>query len=358
MEPQNIDSSVLEKSKFNKSYLKYFLILLVACIVFYFVFAPLFQKKYTGLEVAVKINSFLDKSLLKNGGMIAGFGCSKVTKECSEIVPINNNQPHLGQAIYSYYLLGQVTGDASYRAKSDKAMDFVLESCKTNVEMCAWNFFPMSRYYFDTKENKYLIGMLAPSVQFLRMNSDFVIDQNVGHKLGSLYKATNDEKYKTKLLEVANGELAKWPYGPEVHSGRSIQVIWSVFLPAYEITKDKKYLVASENYFNTFDLSKNFYRFLFLDPIVKGADALITLSEISEKGAFYKEQAHSTLQLLIDTYWDSPENVKVSGDYGFIEMPERGKENVVWKKTITNGWISKSFIRLPNDKFNLPKNKK
>ncbi len=360
MDPQVLNvpnvSSDFNAPKSNKKPLASLILLIIVAILGWVVYVLFFSSpKITGLEVAVKISSFLDETLEVDGGMTSGMFCNKNTKVCSDIKTQTSDQPHLGQAIYSYYLLGRITEDSSYREKADKTMDFVIKKCASeSVAMCAWNFFPLARYYFDTKENKYLIAMETPAELFLKLSDEDLILQNTGHKLASLYKATEREEYKTRLLSVANQELSSWPPNPNSPQGRSIQVVWSVFLPAYDITKDEKYLNASKEFFDNFKLNENFSKFLYLDPVVKGVDALITLNEITEK-ASYKKDAQRSLQELLNKYWDNPENLKATGDYGFVEMPEKEVPPVLTvKKTITNGWISKSFIRLSKEKFILP----
>lgn len=362
MEPQTLGGqSVYSENSSPKNNNKYYLGLLFLILVAvgaYFIYSNLTsKKKITGLEVAKKINIFIDTTIQSNGGMSAGVACNSKLKSCAQPVEVDDFQPHLGQAIYSYYLLGLSTGDQTYRDKADKAMDYVLDKCKTNVQMCAWNFFPLAKYYFDTKENIYLNAMLKPAGEFLALTDEDVITQNVGHKLASLYKATGDEIYKKRLLTIADKELSNWSNKKDLGPVVSTQTIWSIFLPAYDLTKDSKYLTVSESFFDGFVLAEHFSEFLYVDHIVKGVDALITLSEISEKGTVYKKQAHNALQGILDNFWDTPEAKKINGDYGILEKPEaKSNKDIVLKKTINNGWASKSFTRLAEDEFILPTN--
>lgn len=356
--PNSNDSSPILESQILKPngsnmFLRSILFVLVVLVVGFggFVIYTKYKNapvKLSGLEVALKTVSFIDKTLQPDGGMSAGFGCPPGSLTCDSL-KIDENQPHLGQAIYGYYSLAKASGDQSFRTKSDLAINFVLDKCKTNVQMCAWNYFPLSRYYFDTKEEKYLAGMLKPAQGFLDMSHENIIAQNAGHKLASLYLATGDDKYKVRLLEIADKELSNWPN----KSAYSIQVVWSVFVPAYNITKDKKYLTASEQFFDNYNLADNIDKIEPIQTILKGADALLGLADISEKGTEYRVQAHEVLQKVLDKFWDNPENLKVNGDYGFLEILPKDK-HIRFKMTINNGWLVKLFTILAKEKFVLP----
>ena len=128
------------------------------------------------------------------------------------------------------------------------------------------------------------------------------------------------------------------------------------FLACLCHTQDKKYLSASEKFFDIFNFPKNLKIFKTIDPVIKGIDGLLSLGEVSEHSSVYKIQAHQALQEVLNRFWDNPENSKVNNDYGFIEITESGKS--VIKKTISNGWIMKSFIRMADDKFDLVSSKK
>lgn len=347
--PQNLAPPISEPRRMNKPLLFIVFILIAVAIGFgYFIFKDTPRPQITGLEVASSTSLFLDKTLEADGGMAGGFSCPASADKCHKY-GVSQDQPHLGQAIYAYYLLAQATGDESYRTKADRAMNFVLDKCQTNVEMCTWNFFPLARYYLDTKEEKYLRGMLVPSEQFLAMSDKNVIAQNVGHKLASLYQATGDERYKTRLLAVADAI----PFEEQdIYPISFVQEVWSVYLPAYAITNDEKYLNASERYFDHFYWQENITGFPFTDLINKSIDSLLTLSEISSRGAIYKGYAHDLLQKTMDEYWDTPENLIESGDYGFFDVQDDPRAK--FKKTLSNGWLMKSYIRIGDEKFNLP----
>ena len=323
------------------------ILLLVLALVVWGFFS---EKKITGLDVATRTTNFLDKTLQADGGMLGGMVCAKDSTVC-EPMQVNENQPHLGQAIYGYYTLAQATGDSSHRVKADDAMNYILDECQGNVEMCAWNFFPLSRYYFDTKDDRYLQAMLRPA--FLTMSSKDIVGQNAGHKLASLYKATGDENYRAKLVAVAEEELLNWPRSVNEYE-YSIQVVWSVLLPAYTATQDAKYLRASEQFFDSFDLAERFSKLRAIEVAIKGADALLSLSEVSDRGEVYWGQAHAVLQEVLENLWDDPETPIINGDYGFLDITE---DKAVLKKTLNNGWLIKLFVIMKDEKFTLSNDK-
>lgn len=322
---------------------------ILAGLAYYFLVANKGPQTITGLEVATKTASFLDKTITESGGMLAGFGCFYAIGGNCEPYGISETQPHLGQAIYGYYSLARVANDQSYRLKADRAMNYVMESCQTNVQMCAWNFFPLARYYFDTNEERYRESMLRPAEEFLVMSHEDIVIQNAGHKLASLYKATSDERYRTRLVAVADRELANW--NPN-QSGSSIQAIWSIFLPAYDITSDEKYLAISRTFFDSYNLADNYNQLTPTQAILKGADALLVFAEITGERA-YRLQAKNVLQKALNALWDNPENPKVNGDYGFFELNPEGRR-IVFKQTLNNGWFVKLFTILADEKFELP----
>ena len=233
-------------------------------------------------------------------------------------------------------------------------MDFVLNKCRTNFYMCDWNTSAIAGYYLDTKDKKYLnaiLGSTRNKKTLFDLSNQDLINQDAGRSLALLYQATGDERYKKRLLEVADEELLSWPRGRD-RLEYSIRVAWSVFIPAYTITNDHKYLTASQQLFDNFNLGANFdLGSISIESVLKGADALLTLSEVSNHGGVYKIQAHAVLQESLKQSWDSPENIKSNGDYGFGYPTVRDKNYV--KKALYNGWFIKLFSMMADQKFNL-----
>lgn len=331
-------------------------------LYFYSVYrlAPVSGPKIIGLEVALKTSTFLDTTIRLDGSMIGGYICGDPTPADCRAENLSAEQPHLGQAIYSYFLLSEATGDLTLREKADRAINHVMDACETDVRMCAWNFFPLAQYYEKTGDEVYLTrGMLPPSEGFLLLPNEEAITNNVGHKLASLYLATQDERFKDRLLEIADAELLTWSEGISNtgNAARSIQVAWSIFEPAYRISSDEKYLIAAEQFFAVFDVAKNIAQFkdgAVVNVAIKAGDVLLSLSKVSNSGAVYKDQAHRLLQELLNGLWDTPEYKSFSGDYGFID--NMNKDPLAYKSTLLNGWIMKLFILMKDEVFEQPVN--
>jgi hypothetical protein len=328
------------------------LVILAILALWYFGTQPPEPIKITGLQAAQKTALFLDTTIQADGGMIGGFECDEDEQDKCAPFSLSAVQPHVGQAIFSYFLLEEATGDQTYRAKADRAINYVLDACDTDVRMCEWNFFPLAQYYEKTGEDKYLTrGMLRPAATFLAMPEGDVIKNNVGHKLASLYKATNDTKYRDKLVSVADFAIKEIESSPKDFPYMA-QVAWSVFVPAYDITSDQKYLEVALNFFDNFNVIKRIDGFKNQEatvPAIKAADVLVSLSKIAPNGDKYRQQAHQITQEILKYLWDTPQDFKFDGDYGFVDdLSTPGEAN---KLTINNGWIMKILVLLKDDVF-------
>lgn len=353
---QDLGPQISEPRRMNKPLLFILPILIAVAVGFgYFIFRDKPRPQITGLEVASKTASFLDKTLQPDGSMLGGYSCDSSTADKCLPMALSADQPHYGQAIFSYFLLAEATGDQSHRAKADKAINYVLDRCDTNVLMCEWNFFPLAQYYEKTGEDKYLTrGMLRPAEKFLTMPSYDAIIANVGHKLASLYIATQDERYKNRLVEIADAELEK----PIENNNLAFQVIWSIYLPAYKISRDAKYLKASEAFFNNYNMAERIRLEEFKNPasiayLIKAADGLLGLAELSESRKTYRAQAQAVLQAVLNKLWDAPQNPKFTGDYGFLDV-DISVDEKIHKSTLFNGWLIKLFVLMSDEKFEEP----
>lgn len=333
-----------------------FILLAIAALGAYF-WASAKPASISGLEIAVKTASFLGKTFRPDGSVLGGFSCSQGSQnKCGTPITLSAAAPHYGQAIFSYVLLAEATGDQSHKAKADRAINYVLDRCDTDIHMCEWNFFPLAQYYEKTKEEKYLTrGMLRPAEQFLTRPDSAVINGNVGHKLASLYRATQDERYKNRLLEIADAELLKQTVSPDL----TFQIIWSIYLPSYKITNDPKYLLASESFFNSYDMAERVMSEEFKNPgsianLIKAADALLSLAELSENREAYRMQAKSVLQAVLNKLWDTPQSLKFNGDYGFLDVDMSTTEEEIHKSTLFNGWLIKLFVLMKDERFEQP----
>ncbi|HEV8601133.1 MAG TPA: hypothetical protein VGQ87_00860 [Patescibacteria group bacterium] len=348
----------MESRNINKSSGSNFIVVILAVIIA--VLGYFFLKsgpktvppppQISGLEIASKTIGFLNKTLQPDGSFLYGYSCDKSIAAKCVLSP--NKPPHSGQGILAYYFLAKATGDQSLRNKADLSINYMLNQCAIDVQFCEWNYFPIYEYYKDTGEQKYLEGMKKPAEGFLIMADKDVIANNVGLKLGWLFDATKDVRYKNRLLAIADAELKKFP-GDSKQFLYPIQVAWSIFLPSYNITKDQKYLSAMEKFFDDLNVPDNLQKFKDATSVAKAADVLFSLSAISDRGKIYKAQAHKVLQELLFQLWDTPQNLKFDGDYGFIDnLADADKAD---KSMLFNGGLLQAYLRFGTGKFEEPK---
>jgi hypothetical protein len=339
----------------SRNYLPILAVLVIAMAALgYFLTRP---PKITGLEVALKTASFLDKNFPLNGDILGGYFCEKELPECKP-VKLSTTQPHVGQAIFSYFMLAEASGIQSYRQTADRALDWVLDACETNVKMCEWNFFPLVQYYEKTGQDKYLKGMLRSAEGFLTMTNEDIVKNNVGHKLASLYNATGDARFRNRLFEVADEELRTPPLEGFIDTFIDIQVAWSIYVPLYRVSGQQQYLKAAEEVFDNFNVAENLDQFNspeLIPDAVKAGDVLLSLAELSKNGKEYKKQAHDLVQEIMLRLWDTPENLKFNGDYGFGDS--LADDSHTYKPALLNGWLIKLFVLMKDEKFVVPTNK-
>lgn len=315
-----------------------------------YVFFRLSSPRITGLEVALKTASFLDKTLQPDGSFTSGFICGdSIPGKCE---PANDTPVHTGQAILAYYFLAEATDDQSFMVKADKAMNFVLDRCESDLEFCEWNYFSITQYYEDTQEDKYLQAMLRPAEKFLSMLNEEAVLSQVGTKLAGLFNATGDVRYKNRLLEIADLELLTQAN----NTGRAdynMQLAWSVYLPAYQISNDQKYLAVAEEFFGNLKAVENLDKFDQAYSMSKAASVLLDLEEVTGK-EIYRLQAHTIMQEVLLQFWDTSENPKFTGDYGFVDSSDtRLEPGQSTKYMLFSGGIMQQFIKLKSEKFKL-----
>lgn len=310
------------------------------------------ESKITGLEVAFKTSSFLDKTFRSDGSWVSGYSCDKSLLD--QCILSTAEQTHTGQGILAYYFLAQAASNQAFKEKADSAINYVIERCNLDGRVCEWNYFPLAQYYQDTKDQKYLTrGLLIPAEAFLTRTDEGTVLGNLGMKLATLYGVTGDIRFRDRLLEVADLEL-KRRLGDQPHY--DTQVVWSVYLPAYRITGDRKYLVAAEEFFDGLDLPNNLI-LLKNDAtsVIKAIEVLLDLDGLSLKKGIYKSQAKTVLQELLLQLWDTPKNTKFNGDYGFINNMTGNEKSD--KPMLFNGWIMQLYLKLGNETFKDPRAK-
>lgn len=349
MEPQISTST--EPSRQHK---RFTIVLAIIALVLILIIAQLFLPKFslfgiggeriTGLEIAEKAITFIDKTYQEDGSFISGFACDDSFEEkCKMVVDLPE---HTGQGIGAYYGLAKATGNPVYKEKADKAINTVMEKCKTNLQFCELNYFPFYQYYKDTNDQKYLDAGMLPVAQgiLLKSDQDTIVTQ-AGIKLEWLYEITGEDKYKNKLLEVADNNIKSLTESPNA-TDYNMQLVWSVFIPAYKATRDQKYLDFINDFVAKLDIEKNPDFFIQPYSMTKASNVLLDLYDATGD-VQYKNRAHAIMQKVLTDLWDSPEHTLFTGDYGFINTSESSKF------MIFNGGIINQFMRLKDEKFEI-----
>lgn len=324
---------------------------------------PKAEVKLTGLALSQKIAKFLSSSQNLDGSFQLSYNCSpSLDKRCEPKPP--EGPLHGGQIILAFYDIFKATGDETYRKKADLGMKFVMERCPQEAKMCQWHFFPLYVYYRDTKEQRYLEGMLKVADELLGEKSfnDFV-DTNTGVKLAMLYETTGDTKYRDRLEQTAkealnlnDGKILEKNDNRIIYEGlrgleiraRAMSTVWSVLLPAYKVTGKPEYLETARDFFNRAAVSSHaqFYaRGIHGTPsLIRAIEALAELSELDkESGERYLKEARAITQTLITGQLDSAETPKFTGDYGFLIVPGIDSNT---KETLYSGWLARLLVRI------------
>jgi len=357
------------KNKFFLALLAVFSLVLI--YVLYDFFAGKDERKplleLSGVEIAQRTAQFLDMSSKPNGMFVIRYQCdpeSREEKKCRE-APIEE-PPHTGQIILAYYELTKRTGDNTYKEKADKALEVSIKLChELDKNYCEWNFFPLYRYYKDTGDKKYLDAMLAVSGRFLddKVPLKDAVGGNYGNKLAMLYEVTSERKYIDRLRHVADEVLnrgiestdQKKPLyednGFIVKVG-SFQAVWSVYLPAYSATKDEKYLIAAKDFYDKANLKvhlRELRRRLDIQNFAKIIDSLLILAEMeNNQNSRYRDDALALMRSVVLHLWDSEEEVKFDGDYGFLSNFKKGENT---KATLMSGWVAQELLKFDEEKF-------
>lgn len=316
----------------------------------------------TGLEIAKKTAQFIDTTIKEDGSFQLYYRCNATPQPIC--TPKEQEGPqHSGYIILFYNDLFEKTKEPSYKTKADKAMELFLGKCAQSSDYCQSNFFPLFAYYKTTGDKRYLDGMLRVSDTFLEDKplTDYV-GTNAGIKLANLYEATEEKKYLDKLTKIADEILAG-----KLDSDQSNQIIyyeeqvpirfwlfhsiWSVYLPAYTSTKNPLYLQAAQDAFAKanipahYDYFKPQARSSF--ELVFAIESLTSLAQLTGQET-YKSQAKILAQKLLIDLWDSPENKKYTGDYGFLSQFSSDKDS---KETLNTAWIARLFLKMDEEEF-------
>lgn len=325
------------------------------------------QQPITGLEVAKKVVLFLDKQITSAGNFNEVISC-KAVNSCAPLVqePLTNSY-----IILFYRELAQKTNDSSYKNKADKAVEFWTKKCEAATptdKVCIRNIFSLAEYYKDSGNERYLKAI--PINQVLTLPADTLqaeIDVHKTKKLATLYEITKDKKYldqaetvvKALTADQVNNDKVNPPLykeGDFTVREYSFDIVNFEYLPLYEITKDPTYLKAAEEILDRAKVTSHMEVLIAHNgkrwPIL--LDILNSLLDIarldSSKSSDYTNQAHIIAQQLIDTFWDTPESKKFTGDFGFLGPISSW---VGTKDTAVNGWLGSQFLKMADEKFKL-----
>lgn len=324
------------------------------------------KKTLTGLEIAKQTFTFLDKTIKPEGGFYNFYECSQAFAQICRpktMYGINHTfskiPPHFGHLILAYYDYGKKTQDQASIEKVNKAMDFVLSSCEKDIDWCMWHFGPLNVYYNDTKDPRYKNAMLKvadqllaekPLIEYMAFNS--------GLKFRILYEITQDKRYISLLTKqtdaIMAGGLDEDNINPILYKEGDYTVreqlfkeIWSTVLPAYNLTKDQKYLTFAKEALAKSNITKHMGNLPYTDELQHLIYALDSFLQLAKNDPSAKEahlaKAHEIAQYVYATYADTPQHKLYTSDFGFV--------NNGLKDSLNNGWLVRHFIKLSDDTF-------
>jgi len=361
------------KSPFSKKFFPVtFIILIIIVAVLFFVFNSeemqlnVSGEQIKGLEIAQKTALFLDKTIKPDGSFELLYECSKGLT-CKPIE--SSGPPHTGQIILAYYDLWKKTDDPSYKEKAERAMNFVLTNCEKDTSHCEWNYFPLYGFYKDTGEARYKNAMLKVAGKFLRGSLIDTVNNNNGMKLLMLYDVTGEKKYLDFLInsadKVRKGEfdMGKVLYQSGDFSVKqgNFQAIWTIYLPAYNATKNPVYLEEIEKFFESariLDHTREFNNTNDFGNLIKVWEVTLDLTKIykdnPEKYKIYRSQANRIGGYILRSRWDAPELKKFDGDFGFLHSLNKNKNN---KSPFSSAWAARLYLRMSGTSFKLQSEK-
>lgn len=322
------------------------------------------MKTLSGLEVAQKTAGFLDKTVKPDGSFQLSFDCGYIPQpNCTP--KDKSTLPFVGEAILAYLDLYKKTGDNSYKQKADRATDYYFRRCEQSSDACLWAGFAFLPYFKDSGQERYKNAIVSSFEKGIEPGKPLMTYLNLtaGHRLAILYELTQDKKYADQLDNIAKEVLAgklNSEKGNEIIANTSlrkqdVKILWDIYLPAYKVTKNDNYLYGAQDLLKKMNLSDNFdqvFRNYNLLSTLRIMEALLDVSEISKSdGAEYKKDAYEAGQKLVLLQWDTPENKKYNGDYGFLSNVIATQTNS--KETYDSGLAIRLFLRMGDQSFNM-----
>ena len=309
----------------------------------------------TDLQIAADAARFVDASLNEKTGTYDLFFTCSSDKETCNVLTDPSRPPHMGYAIMSLDHVGRATGDARLVNKAKLLIDQAVEKCGADQRYCEWNFFPLHYYAKTTGEGRYREAMLKISDKIMAERPvRELLDNNLGIKLWLLYDVTKDEKYRERLTRLADEQLETYPVerlnDPLVYEDDGgnvylydLPIMWALYVPAYNATKDAKYLEPVTEFFDSARLEKHLWSFWNVSAtgnLVKGIETLLDISDADPaRRDAYRAKARILADSLMRERWDTPERPLVNGDYGLLVSPTEKATNV-------QGWLIHSLLEL------------
>lgn len=335
--------------------------------------APIFL---SGLEIAQRTAKFLDSTIKPDDTFHLLYNCHVESKDCA--LATNAEQVRNGQVILAYKDLFQETQDQSYKQKADKAMDSILKACQENDDYCIWNFFALYEYYKETNDQRYKSAMLKVADKGLEPGKPLIsyLNLNAGNKIAILYDITGDKKYKEQLEKMAqdtlSGALDNATDNPVIlkmstDSGefpirkKSLHIMWDFYLPAYKVSGNSVYLQPIKEFFDNVHTPTQvsiLFQAVTNSDLDEIAELALALSEDFTDGSIPTDDIEK-YRLRARTILESL--------LVFWDTPEHTlytgdygflssvlARNVTIKETLINGWQMRLFLKMKTQQFTVP----
>lgn len=311
----------------------------------------------TGTSVASNVAKFIENAQKTDGGFVSRYQC-----EGSECIELANNVdvPPTGYSITGLLMGAILSNNPEMRSNSDIAIDNVLRKCENDLRVCERNFYALQTYYEITGDNKYKEAIINTGEYIMDTmesnTTESLLYKNTYKKLEYLYKLTDDEAYKETVLSTTNEWLSEWPSNVEgqvIYENSGYPVMYhmpitvnGLFLPAYRLSGDKKYLNAATNFFDQASIAENLNELwweggmIFMLNSVEGLMALdLVISE--DIIGTYGSEARIIIGEIIGWQYDSPDRPLYNSDHGIRTgiLDTEPLPGVNYKNVNLNGWF-------------------
>lgn len=280
-------------------------------------------------STSVQIASFINNSKIAEGEFPARMRCESNT--CTPMVA-DNTTPS-GYAIQALLIGARESDNDSLKTTADEVINRILRLCENDVTVCERNFYALQDYYEITDDEQYLSALIKSGNYIVNQiksgeSIENLVQRNTYEKLTYLYWITTDETYKELVISAAESAYAKWPNEIESTSLYSVDsyevtyhtpfVVNGLFLPAYQLTNDNRYLVEVQNYLNKANIVANIDDLTWeggLIFILNTVEAMLSYNELVASEVFLTD-ARNIMQEILWWQYDTPEQTIYNADYG------------------------------------------